>query len=321
MKCYRCGLLVFILIAFALPRICFSQFRVVGYVAAGGRYVKVISDTTFKRLTHLNIAFVNPDSAGNLLLPRLFDSLVVQAKANKIKVLVSIGGGSHNPHYARLLNNDNRPAFVENLIKLTSAYQLDGIDVDLEGSAIDTNYEAFINDLSQVLKPQGKLLTSALATWNAQLISKAALQKFDFINIMSYDQTGPWQPDEPGPHSTYSKAEEELHYWTVTRGLPKNKINLGIPFYGYCFGTTYGPSMSYENIINTFPGAEQQDTIVPADGGVIYYNGLPTIRNKINLALKNAGGVMIWQIMQDAAGEKSLLRAIDSIVHKRKYDE
>ena len=134
---------------------------------------------------------------------------------------------------------------------------------------------------------------------------------------MSYDQTGPWRPNEPGPHATYAKAEEDLHYWTVTRGVPKKKVNLGLPFYGYCFGTTYGESMSYGNIIATFPGAELLDTLAPESGGNIYYNGLPTIQHKTKLALKNAGGIMIWQILGDAAGEKSLLNTSHSMIQKK----
>jgi GH18 family chitinase len=35
------------------------------------------------------------------------------------------------------------------------------------------------------------------------------------------------------------------------------------------------------------------------------------------MAIKNSGGVMIWQILQDAEGQGSLLTAIDEIVHEK----
>lgn len=314
---------LFACIAFAylLPSVAFSQFRVVGYVSIWGQTLPNVNDSALKKLTHLNIAFVNPDSTGNLVLPPHFDSLIQQAHANKVKVLMAIGGGSFNPYYANLLNEENRKPFAEKLAQLVAVHNLDGIDVDLEGDAIDKNYDAFVAALYTALKPSGKLLTAALATWNAQLISTAVLKKFDFINIMSYDQTGPWRPTEPGPHSTYIKAEEDLHYWTVTRGFPKKKVNLGLPFYGYCFGTQYGESLSYGNIAQMFPDADQQDMVVPPTGGIIYYNGLPTIKKKTTMAFKNSGGVMIWQVLQDAEGNSSLLTAIDEIVHKRPSKE
>ena len=306
----------------ALVTVCFflstpgiSQFRVVGYVPLG-RGVPDFNQIAFQRLTHLNIAFINPDSLGNIKIPTGFDSLIKKAHQYGVKVLASIGGGSHNPYYSRVLSDTNRKIFIGKLTQLVIDYELDGLDVDIENDNIDTNYQHFVTGLAAELKPIDKLLTAALATWNGQLISDAALAKFDFINVMSYDQTGPWRPEKPGPHSTYPKAVEDLNYWTTTRGVRKERISLGIPFYGYGFGTKYGQSMSYRDIITKFPGSEQKDEFVPDGGGTIYYNGMPTIKNKTALALKDAGGIMIWQLLGDAQGNQSLLAAIDAMVKK-----
>jgi len=268
------------------------------------------SKISFSKITHLNIAFVNPDSSGKMVLPDGFDSLVKTAHIYKVKVLASIGGGSPNLHYGSLLDDNNRAALIQQIVQISVDHNLEGIDVDIENDFINENYEKLVTDLSNKLKPLGKLLTAALATWNAEKISDAALKKFDFINIMSYDQTGPWTPGKPGPHSTFPKAEEDLNYWRSTRKVSKNKINLGLPFYGYCFGTQYGESMSYSDIIHTFPGSENQDIVNPPTGGAIYYNGISTIKNKTALALKETGGVMIWQLLQDDPGDSSLLEVI-----------
>ena len=294
-----------------------AQFRIIGYVPMSRQFPD-LNKISFSRITHLNIAFINPDSTGNMILPYGIDSLITIAHSNKIKILASMGGGSFNPYYASLLNDSNRAAFIQQLVEICVAHKLDGLDVDLENDVIDQHYESFIRDLSIKLKPQGKLLTAALATWNAEKISDAALKEFDYINIMSYDQTGPWTPDKPGPHSTFAKAEEDLFYWRVTRKIDKSKTNLGVPFYGYCFGTQYGESMSYSDIIQRFPGAEKDDMVKPTGGGNIYYNGLPTIKNKTALALKQTGGVMIWQLLQDDPGDLSLLKAIYDTVHEKK---
>lgn len=293
-----------------------AQFRVVGYVAARGALPGDINLVDFSKITHLNIAFINPDSAGNLVIPAQFEVLVSKARENKVKVLVSMGGGSHNPYYARLLTDAYRPSLVQKLIQLATKHSLDGIDVDLEGEAIDSNYNSLIADLSTALKPLNKLLTAAFASWNAAILPDDALEKFDFINIMSYDQTGPWRPSQPGPHSTFAKAEEDIGYWLTTRGFPKHRINLGLPFYGHCFGTKYGESMSFRDIISNFADAAQNDMVVPETGGAIYYNGIPTIKSKTELVLKNTGGVMIWQLLQDAPGDKSLLKAIHQTINQ-----
>ena len=286
-----------------------GQFRVIGYVHPW-KQAPDMTKISFEKITHLNIAFVNPDSSGNLVVPGGFDTLIRTAHQFNVKVLASIGGGSHNPYYASLLTDTNRSALIDKLVSLAVTYNLDGIDVDLENDAIDANYEKLVIDLSDKLKPLKKLLTSAVATWNGEKISDAALRKFDFVNVMSYDQTGPWTPEKPGPHSTYAKAKEDLAYWIKNRKIKKRNINLGLPFYGYCFGTQYGASMSYSEIIATFPGSELLDEVAPSTGGNIYYNGLPTIIKKTILARKKAGGVMIWQLMQDDPGTNSLLSAI-----------
>jgi hypothetical protein len=50
------------------------------------------------------------------------------------------------------------------------------------------------------------------------------------------------------------------------------------------------------------------------DGETMYYNGIPTIRSKTALALKDARGVMIWELTQDAQGSGSLLKNIDEVI-------
>ncbi len=53
---------------------------------------------------------------------------------------------------------------------------------------------------------------------------------------MSYDHTGPWRPEKPGPHAPYEEAQAALAYFGVDRKIPKDKLVLGVPFYGYGFG-------------------------------------------------------------------------------------
>ena len=306
--------LIGLMIFFATASI--GQFRVIGYVhaSAGGTDLDKIA---FEKLTHVNIAFVNPDSLGRLVLPDPFDSVVSRAHRYQVKVLASIGGGSYNPVYKTLLKDAHRAAFIDSLVQLAVVHELDGIDVDLEGDAIDEQYERLIVELSSKLKPAGKLLTAAFATWNANLISNNALKKFDFINIMSYDQTGPWRPKEPGPHSTYAQAEKDLDYWILTRAISRKKVNLGVPFYGYCFGTGYGESLSYGEIVEKFASSAETDVVVPETGGIIHYNGSLTIKAKTKLAQKKAGGIMIWQVLQDGVGEYSLLQLINSTLAEK----
>jgi chitinase len=295
-----------------------SNFRVIGYLPAFGMRNGGNVNFDFGRINYLNIAFVNPDSAGNFNVSPALSIIVNAAHAKHTKVLISIGGGSAPAYYSTLLTDTLRNTLITKLVKLATYYNLDGIDVDLEGERIDNNYEAFVTGLSAALKPKGKLLTSAVATAYKSRYTDKSLAVYDFINIMSYDKTGPWRPQDAGPHAPYEMAVSDLDYWTNTRHIAKDKLSLGLPFYGYGFGTGAPSDINFKNLVVQYPGAENADQFNVPGGGVIYYNGTQTIKNKTTLALQNAGGIMIWQLLGDAEGDKSLLNIINNTINAGK---
>ncbi|MEO9023309.1 MAG: glycosyl hydrolase family 18 protein [Ginsengibacter sp.] len=299
------------------------SFKVVGYYFLNSALRDTThADSTYQflnKITHLNIAFINPDSTGNFNQHLAIDTLIKKAHLKKVKVLASIAGGGSHPYYAALLQDSNRKMFINNLVSLTQRYHLDGIDVDLEGNEIDNNYQKFIVGLAAALRPIHKLITAAIATAYKDQISNKALKQFAFINIMSYDRTGPWRPQDAGDPSPYSMAVEDLDYWHNIRSIPKKKLILGLPFYGYGFGPAGSPaiSMDYKQIISSFPDAETSDTLLLPGNRVMYYNNISTIKKKTRLAMREAGGVMIWQLLGDTEGAQSLLSAIDEVIHEK----
>jgi chitinase len=295
-----------------------SPFRVIGYLRLQNITDGQAGLVDYSKVTHINIAFINPDSTGNFESFPALKAFVGQMHQKHVKVLASIGGGLAPLYYSGLLADANRLAFTQKLAQLTELYDLDGIDVDLEGERVDANYESFIMDLSALLKPKGKLLTAAVATVYKTRYTDKALAQYDFISIMSYDKTGPWRPQIPGPHAPYEMAVEDMNYWAVEKGMAKEKLNLGIPFYGYGFGSNIPAEMSFKGIIAKYKGSEKMDSVSVAGGGTMYYNGIPTIKNKTMLALQQASGIMIWQLLQDANGNNSLLNTVNDVIATKK---
>lgn len=303
------------------PFFIFAQMKVVAYLPTWANFPNSINSVQLSKITHINVAFANPNNSGTIILSdsRTTGHLatVVNASHNQnVKVFLSIGGaGAPGTIYQTLLsNNTNMNNFVSNLVNYCINNSLDGIDVDIEGDVLNgtyvtkTQYENFVTALATALHAQNLEMTAALATWFATYVSNTAASKFDWINIMSYDAYGPWSG--AGEHSTYNLAVSDFTYWKNTKGVPGNKLVIGVPFYGYGWGT-YSTSneLSYATIVSTYSGAETKDKI-GSGSNMISYNGIPTIQQKTIYACANAAGIMIWQITEDATGAKSLLSTI-----------
>jgi len=295
-----------------------ANFRVVGYLLIGHIRNDTAKNFDFSRVNYLNIFFENVNSHQKFYAVPHLESTIANAHSHHVTVLGSIGNGVDTS----LLTDTKRNAFIDSLVKSTDELHLDGIDIDFEGAHINKNYEAFVSDLSAALKAKNKLLTAAVATSESKRISDKALSCFDFLNIMSYDNIPSYRMElpigpirtvklySPGQHSSLDVAASDLNFWTNFRGIAKEKLNLGIPFYGYAFINGKKSKFTYQTIMRKHPGYENSDT-VSVSGGYVIHNGIQTVRKKTNLAMQSAGGVMVWELMGDATGNKSLLSAID----------
>ncbi|WP_245814191.1 glycosyl hydrolase family 18 protein [Cystobacter ferrugineus] len=279
--------------------------RVVGYFPTWNGNV---NDIQYGNLTHINYAFILPTAQGGLTGLSSGDSrlksLVQTAHSRGVKVLIAVGGwndGNDSGFEQLAANASTRTAFVNNLVNFVTQAGLDGVDIDWEypdpGNSA-TNYGLLMKELSAAMHSRGKLLTAAVVAngYTGGGIPTATFADVDFLNIMAYDGGH--------PHSTYNYAVQSLDYW-LGRGLPKDKAVLGVPFYGRSPSSYVG----YAALVARDSQAPYKDNV-----GDVYYNGIATIQAKSKLALQRGGGVMIWDISDDAKGSASLLTAIAQAV-------
>jgi chitinase len=291
-----------------------TSFKVVGYLA--GQNFRRIDELELNRLTYLNLAFANPHKDGELVFDGGFDIAPVVNKGHVagLKVFVSLAGGGQpdTAVWKSVLLPENRFSFVRHIVDYVERNSLDGVDVDIEGNLLPTireSYNPFVVELKQALHAKGKGITAALgATHVHESITQEAIDSYDFINVMVYDKTGIWSPENIGPHSPYSYAEEAIVFWTGKWKVSPQRIVLGVPFYGFDF-TRPARYIDYSEIVAGNPALAYQDSV-----GRRYYNGIPTIVQKTELAKQKLGGVMIWEIASDTAGDLSLLRAVDQTI-------
>jgi chitodextrinase len=253
----------------------------------------------YSKLTHINYAFLLPTGSGGLQPienASKLQNLVSLGHANGVKVLIAVGGwnnGDDSGFESLAANSGSRNAFVTNILQFVNQYGLDGVDIDWEypdQGASANNFVALMTQLSSALHAQGKLLTAAVVGTGGESILPSVFSQVDFLNLMAYDFNN-------FDHSTYNYASQSLSYWKG-KGLPAAKAVLGVPFYGR-------PSWeSYAALIGR--GASPYADTYNGVG----YNGITTIKSKTDLAYTQGGGIMMWELSQDAAGTYSLLSAI-----------
>lgn len=286
------------------------------------------AEIRWDKLTRVIYAFAVPTADGTLDTSRvsLVDPLVTSAHANGVEAYVSIGGGGLSGDFPLMAANEkSRRRFVTRVRDYLGAHCLDGVDIDWEAWTKDAlgrplesemdNLVLLLTELREELHPLGLHLSIDVyaGNWGGQHYRDAVEDLVDEVYVMAYDFSGPWSG--PGPHSSYEQAigsgstsaSTGLAYWVGYRGWDKQKIYLGVPFYGRDFDLNGGEGVTYRDILARYPEAAEGDRVAN-----IYYNGPATIEAKTRYVVENGyPGIMIWEIAQDTQEEStSLLSAI-----------
>lgn len=277
---------------------------VLGYLPSWVDIPSLAASLDWDTLTHVTLAFTNPtgpDGATEFFgVPdQQVHDLVALAHENGVKVMASIGGIAESEEVRVQLADDRVDAYIDELVGYLDEFDLDGVDVDIEGASVDRTYGPFVRKLAQRIRPQGRIVTAAVAAWFQEGIVDEALFCFDFINLMAYDAAGGWTG--PEEHASQAWARSRAQYWEKTRGVDASRIVIGMPFYGYCWGDgcdSPGGQISFRRIAERYPDQVAGDWIYD-EGITINFNGTAAIEEKTRFA-QGYGGVMIWQMSQDS---------------------
>ena len=208
--------------------------------------------------------------------------LIELAHQQGVKAMASIGGWSMGKHFGDMAADPTQRArFVSDCQKLM-AMGFDGIDLDWEypgqagmnftGQPRDyTNFAVLVEAIRAGIGP-GKLITAAFTAVPAKFapFDWARLNRsMDYFNFMTYDYNGGWsnKAGHNSPLYDYPNAEYANFSLDATTqgvkaaGIPLNKVNLGVAFYGRGVVTS-GPAA-----LNA-PTVKRAETVSP-DGAVM----------------------------------------------------
>jgi chitinase len=313
----------------------------VGYVFGQPRNIN------FRLYTHLCHAFLTADGDGNIKKSRTVPSRELTGEAHEagVKVLLSLGGWGWDEQFASIVSKpEAEDRYVEAVIGLVDGFDYDGIDLDWEYP--DTKEEVvgferlarrFRKDLDALgAKKQMSMALTMAASSNPGTLrwlgKEFLLETMDWINVMTYDFTGDWT-DYAGHHSPLfassrqpggrpRSTEATMEYLLNERGLPADRLAVGIPLYGRGFAvkepyaSTKGapkariPQGNYRNIHKLrdeqgWTRRRDDETknpwLVSPDGSmVIGYDDAESVGLKTEWAMKRGfRGVFFWQVAGD----------------------
>uniref|UniRef100_I3JXA6 chitinase n=1 Tax=Oreochromis niloticus TaxID=8128 RepID=I3JXA6_ORENI len=177
-----------------------------------------------------------------------------------LKSLLSIGGTVYgvSPFIPMVASSENRALFIKSAINFLHAHNFDGLNLDWEypghnGSpqGDKEKFTLLITELVKAFEADAKenkrtqLLLSANVAAIRQTVDRAyevakIAPHFDFINIMTYDYHGHWDPVTGHNSPLYANSvDSQIHcninfsvaYW-LSLGAPPEKLLLGFPTYG-----------------------------------------------------------------------------------------
>ncbi|KAK0161123.1 hypothetical protein PV327_009635 [Microctonus hyperodae] len=274
----------------------------------------------------------------------------LREKNPALKTLVAIGGWKEgSTKYSQMVKTAaNREQFAANVVKFVKKYNFDGFDIDWEYPAQRGGASEDVNNFIELLKVMRKyfdnnnlILSAAVASSKSsasQSYKIAEMSKYlDFINVMSYDLHGAWEPQTGINAPLYPATGDNpelnvkaiVKYW-LNQGCPKEKLILGVPTYGRTFtladansnrngAPTRGPGMGgpytrepgmlgYNEICEKLQGKswtvvyDKERRAPYAYNGVqwIGYDNVASIKEKAEFIKKlDLGGAMVWSIETD----------------------
>ena len=222
------------------------------------------SSIDFTALTHIIHFSVVPNTDGTLnsspnsITPANSADIIAQAHATGVKVLISVGGSDSQSAFQAATTPANLPVFIRNITNFMAARGYDGVDLDWEPlpNSDAAQFTNLVTRLRSALNgfTQPKLLTAAVGAYppygdsaTASYQMFAALQsKFDQINLMTYDLSGPYAGwvtwfnspifdggyHFPGTSQLVPSIDGAVNNF-INNGVAPGRLGIGLAFYGY----------------------------------------------------------------------------------------
>ncbi len=305
------------------------------------------SNISFRLYTHICHAFLVADEEGRIRPSRSVPSRSLTAEAHKagVKVILSLGGWGRDKQFASIVSRPEAfQRYVKSVLEIVDSSDYDGIDLDWEYPDAEEEIPGFERlvrrfrkELDELGRMKGRSMVQTMAVSSNPgtlrwLKKEVLVETMNWLNVMTYDYAGPWttyaghnaplfaSSKQPGtPRST----DLTMRYLVRDRGLPPDRLAIGIPLYGRGFAVAE-PYASTRNAPAARPSAGGGDyaniarllkqgwtrrwddetktpwLIAPDRSSVIGYDDAESVSTKTEWAMKQGfRGVFFWQVGGD----------------------
>lgn len=262
------------------------------------------------------------DSSGNLVItPDTSASFVQNMHSGGVLVSPYLTNDWDQAKGIAALNNADK--LSSDIAAAVTKYNLDGINIDIE-NVTPNERSAYVN-FAKLLRDKlgsGKVISVAVAAnpygtksgW-AGSYDYAGLAKYcDYLMIMAYDES--YYGSAPGPVASIGNVKKSVKY--ALSVVSKDKIVLGLPFYGRMWASNGGAPSGYgvsnstiESLIKNYSGTVSVDSASQAAYATITVKATDTKPIIAGKALA-AGTYIIWY-----SNEQSIKAELELVT---KYD-
>ena len=267
----------------------------------------------------------------------------LKSKNPDLKVLLSLGGwGGCKTCSDVFATKEGRKEFTQSVKEFYDYFKVDGLDLDWEYPGIrgfqghkfapedKKNFTKLVNELRK-LGYEKELSFAAGASQNfldSAIQWKQVMKKMDYVNLMTYDMSGPGSKTAMHHTGLYSTPEQPRSAdWMVKSlikmGIPSEKIIVGGAFYGKIFENVESTNngLGQPAKFKTTVGYKNMPVTFPADSGWVYhwdeaanapflynaekrqfftYDDKHSVEMKTRYVIDNKlGGIMYWHLGQD----------------------